>query len=82
MQATDQLTVNGEARALPQPATVLALVAATTGRALGEDGKPADGGRLGVAVALNAEVVPRGSWASTALAAGDAVELVTAMQGG
>lgn len=82
MPATDQLTVNGEARDLPQPATVLALVASTTGRALGEDGKPTDGGRLGVAVALNSEVVPRGSWASTGLAAGDAVELVTAMQGG
>jgi sulfur carrier protein len=82
MQATDQLTVNGEARALPRPPTVLALVAATTGRPLGEDGTPADGGRLGVAVALNSEVVPRRSWASTPLTPGDAVELVTAMQGG
>ncbi|GAB3282868.1 hypothetical protein GCM10027449_25320 [Sinomonas notoginsengisoli] len=77
-----RITVNGEGRDLPDPATVLALVAGTTGRTIGADGKPADGGRLGVAVAVNSEVVPRRSWASTALAAGDAVELVTAMQGG
>lgn len=85
MTTTDklsQLTVNGDARPLPQPATVLALVAATTGRNLGGDGKPSDGGRLGVAVALNSEVVPRSRWAATPLTAGDAVELVTAMQGG
>ena len=85
MHAAEQLslfTVNGETRALPDPATVLALVAATTGRSIGDDGKPADGGRLGVAVALNSEVVPRSRWATTPLTAGDAVELVTAMQGG
>jgi sulfur carrier protein len=76
------ITVNGEPRAVPQPATVLTLVAEATGRAIGEDGRPADGGRLGVAVALNSEVVPRGRWSATVLAAGDAVELVTAMQGG
>ncbi|ASN52453.1 MULTISPECIES: sulfur carrier protein ThiS [Sinomonas] len=76
------ITVNGEPRALPQPATVRALVAETIGREIGDDGRPADGGRLGVAVALNSEVVPRGRWAGTVLEAGDAVELVTAMQGG
>ena len=79
---TTAITVNGQQRELPQPATVLALVAETTGRAIGDDGRPADGGRLGVAVALNSDVVPRGSWAGTPLAPGDAVELVTAMQGG
>lgn len=78
----NQFTVNGDAQPLPQPATVLALVAAATGRNLGGDGKPSDGGRLGVAVALNSEVVPRSRWAATPLTAGDAVELVTAMQGG
>ena len=78
---TTAITVNGQPRELPQPATVLALVAEATGRAIGSDGRPADGGRLGVAVALNSDVVPRGSWAATPLAAGDAVELVTAMPG-
>ncbi|NUP75688.1 MAG: sulfur carrier protein ThiS [Sinomonas sp.] len=79
---TIAVTVNGEGRQLDGGSTVLDLVAMTTGRELGPDGRPADGGRLGVAVALNSEVVPRARWAATPLAAGDAVELVTAMQGG
>ena len=37
---------------------------------------------VGVAVARNAEVVPRSQWHATALAEGDDVELVTAVQGG
>lgn len=36
----------------------------------------------GVAAALNGEVVPRRSWRATAVADGDAVEVVTAVQGG
>ncbi|MEA5453175.1 sulfur carrier protein ThiS [Sinomonas sp. JGH33] len=76
------VTVNGEPRDVAAGSTVLDLVAAATGREVGADGRPADGGRLGVAVALNSEVVPRARWATTPLAAGDAVELVTAMQGG
>lgn len=36
----------------------------------------------GVAVAVNGEVVPRGAWALHLLAAGDVVEIVTAVQGG
>lgn len=36
----------------------------------------------GIAVAVNEEVVPRGDWARRPLAAGDAVEIVTAVQGG
>jgi sulfur carrier protein len=35
-----------------------------------------------VAVARNSEVVPRSQWYVTALAEGDDVELVTAVQGG
>ena len=76
------LTVNGERRDLTEGSSILDLVAATTGRSLGPDGRPSNGARLGVAVALNSEVVPRARWAATPLAAGDAVELVTAMQGG
>ena len=79
---TIAVTINGEGRQLDAGATVLDLVAAATGREIGPDGRPVDGGRLGVAVALNSEVVPRVRWAATPLAAGDAVELVTAMQGG
>lgn len=36
----------------------------------------------GVAAALNGAVVPAASWEATQLAEGDAVELVTAHQGG
>ncbi|MCR4489888.1 sulfur carrier protein ThiS, partial [Micrococcus luteus] len=38
--------------------------------------------RLGVAVAVGGEVVPRSAWATRALAAGDEVDVVTAVQGG
>ncbi|WP_121257107.1 sulfur carrier protein ThiS [Nocardioides ferulae] len=36
----------------------------------------------GVAVAVNAQVVPRDDWSRHALVDGDVVELVTAVQGG
>jgi sulfur carrier protein len=36
----------------------------------------------GVAAAVNGEVVRRGAWASTKLADGDEVEVLTAVQGG
>ncbi|WP_328746651.1 sulfur carrier protein ThiS [Streptomyces sp. NBC_00285] len=36
----------------------------------------------GVAAALNETVVPRAQWASTSLAEGDRVEVLTAVQGG
>jgi sulfur carrier protein len=36
----------------------------------------------GVAAAVNGEVVRRVSWPATALAAGDKVEVLTAVQGG
>jgi sulfur carrier protein len=39
------------------------------------------GGR-GIAVAVNGEVVPRSAWATTTVAAGDQVEVLTAAQGG
>jgi sulfur carrier protein len=36
----------------------------------------------GVAAAVNGDVVRRGAWESTTLAAGDQIEVVTAVQGG
>jgi sulfur carrier protein len=36
----------------------------------------------GIAAAVNGEVVRRASWSSTRLAAGDRVEVLTAVQGG
>jgi sulfur carrier protein len=38
--------------------------------------------RRGVAVAVDATVVPRGAWATTQVADGARVEIVTAVQGG
>ena len=38
--------------------------------------------RRGVAVAVNGTVVPRSTWAEARLADGDAVEVLTAAQGG
>jgi sulfur carrier protein len=41
---------------------------------------PAD--MRGIAVAINGQVIPRADWPDTPLAAGDAVEIVLARQGG
>jgi sulfur carrier protein len=67
------LTVNGRARVVDGPATVAAVVAELTGSA-----EPV----RGVAVAVNGAVVPRAAWAATSLRDGDAVEVLTAVQGG
>jgi sulfur carrier protein len=66
-----ELTVNGAPRTCPADLTVADLVAGVL-----------DGAVQGSAVALNGEVVPRASHAATALADGDVVEIVTAVQGG
>ena len=62
--------VNGESRSLHTGTTVADIVSGLSG-----------GGR-GTAVARNGEVVPRSQWGTTKLAAGDAVEVLTAAQGG
>ncbi len=64
------LTVNGQVEPLSQP-TLAALVA----------GRDIPHGR-GIAVALNGAVVPRAAWETTALHAGDVVEIVRALRGG
>ncbi|MEN3583621.1 MULTISPECIES: sulfur carrier protein ThiS [unclassified Streptomyces] len=64
------LSVNGAALRVP-PGTALDELVATLTKA-----------PTGVAAALNETVVPRGRWASTPLADGDRVEVVTAVQGG
>jgi sulfur carrier protein len=65
------ITVNGETVPLAA-ATVADLLSARMA-----DPRPA-----GIAVAVNHEVVPRGDWPSHRLENGDAVEIVTAVQGG
>ncbi|MFG2309529.1 sulfur carrier protein ThiS [Streptomyces sp. NPDC048566] len=64
------IVVNGERRRIAAGTALDALVATLT---------PAPSG---VAAALNETVVPRGRWSSTALAEGDRVEVLTAVQGG
>jgi sulfur carrier protein len=64
--------VNGEARELAPGTTVGALLAALD----------VPGGTRGVAVAVDAEVVPRGAWETTELDEGARVEVLRAIQGG
>lgn len=64
------LWVNGESHSVPEGTTAAALVD-TVGC-----------GTRGVAVAINAEVVPRSTWADALLSAGDRVEILRAVQGG
>jgi sulfur carrier protein len=64
------IRVNGESREVP-PGTALDQVVAELSAA-----------PSGVAAAVNESVVPRGAWAATTLAAGDRVEILTAVQGG
>ncbi|MER6690422.1 sulfur carrier protein ThiS [Streptomyces minutiscleroticus] len=62
--------VNGEPRRIAPGTALDALVATLTAAP------------SGVAAALNETVVPRAQWPSTALAEGDRVEVLTAVQGG
>ncbi len=75
------LQLNGEPSTLPERATVRDAVVALTGRQVDADGR-ADDGALGVAVAVDGAVVPRSRWSATTLGDGQAVEIVTAVQGG
>ena len=67
-----RVIVNGEATELADGATVEAAVEALELPAAGR----------GVAVAVDAEVVPRGQWSLTTLHDGARVEVVQAVQGG
>jgi sulfur carrier protein len=68
-----RLVVNGHERELPAGTTVAKLVQ--------ESAVEPERAR-GVAVAVDAEVVPRSAWAETELTDGQRVELLAAMQGG
>ncbi|WP_330329994.1 sulfur carrier protein ThiS [Streptomyces sp. NBC_00536] len=67
---TSVISVNGEPREIPAGTTLDAVVATLTAAP------------KGVAAALNETVVPRGQWPATAVAHGDRVEVLTAVQGG
>ena len=76
------ITLNGARHSVADDASITTLVSQITGRPLAANGQATGGQKLGVAVAHNSEVVPRSQWFVTALADGDDVELVTAVQGG
>jgi sulfur carrier protein len=68
-----KLVVNGESRELPEALTVAELVAGEA---------PGLGDGRGLAVAVDAEIVPRSAWPETRLEEGQRVEVLAAMQGG
>jgi len=70
MSASIDIVINGQPRPVNEGTTVAALI-----RELGLAGRP-------VAVERNREVVPRAQHASTVLAAGDRLEVVTFVGGG
>ncbi len=65
-----RITVNGQQREAADELSLAELVGQISDRS------------SGIAVALNSEVVPRGSWSGTAVRPGDRVDVVTAVQGG
>lgn len=66
-----KVTVNGEARDLREGTTILDIV-----RDLDT------GSRLGVAVAVNGEVVAKSEWDGSTLEDGDRIEVLRAIGGG
>ena len=67
-----KVLVNGEPTELETGATVQSALVALE----------LPGGERGVAVAVDAEVVPRGEWGQTMLYEGARVEILRAIQGG
>jgi len=65
-----ELKINGENRQFPAPLTVSGLI-----EALGYAGKR-------IAIERNGEIVPKSQHATTALVAGDQLEIVVAVGGG
>lgn len=74
--------LNGQPATLESGSTVRELVSEHTGKELNNQGQAVDGTRLGVAVAINGDIVPRSSWATAAVPAHARIDLVTAAQGG
>jgi sulfur carrier protein len=65
-----EIVINGTPRPVADGTSLAGAVALITTAA------------AGIAVAVNGEVVRRAAWPSTRLAAGDEVEVLTAVQGG
>ena len=64
--------MNGEKRTAADGTTIRSLL----------ESEGVDPETKGTAVAVNAEVVPRGEWGHTVLKPGDVVDVIRAVQGG
>ncbi|WP_193070706.1 MULTISPECIES: sulfur carrier protein ThiS [unclassified Brevibacterium] len=82
MTDTITITLNGERHALAGPTTARDLVSSIVDKELTAEGIPVDGSRLGIAVAVDGEVIRRGQWSDFTLREGHGVDIVTAVQGG
>ena len=67
-----KIILNGEPRQITDGLDVRDMLAAID----------LDPEQKGIAVAVNAAVVPRGDWASTQISEGDQVDVIHAVQGG
>ena len=67
------ITVNGEPRDVAPGTTVATLL---------DELEDLPAGRRGIAVAVDAQVVPRAEWSSTEVGDGAAIEILVAIQGG
>lgn len=79
--AEQRVLLNGEER-LTRAASLLELVSGFAQTPLNDDGRPADGSALGIAVAVDGTVAPRGRWAAMPVRDGAVVEILTAKKGG
>ncbi|WP_396276940.1 sulfur carrier protein ThiS [Glutamicibacter creatinolyticus] len=77
-----EVQLNGQRLKLPDGATVRDIVAGHTKKLINEQGLAVDGSRLGIALAIDGDVIPRSAWASRTVAPGARIDLVTAAQGG
>lgn len=82
MTDTIIITLNGERHTLAGPTTARDLVSGIVDKEIAADGTPVDGSRLGIAVAVDGEVIRRGQWSDFTLREGHGVDIVTAVQGG
>ncbi|OUZ12766.1 hypothetical protein BHE97_00710 [Aeromicrobium sp. PE09-221] len=76
------IVLDGTPTKVPAGSTLRETIARHIDRELDASSAPIDGGRLGVAVAVDGMVVPRGDWHDHLMVDGAAVDVVTATQGG
>jgi sulfur carrier protein len=79
------ITVNGRSRTLAEPVTLAQFVQGELSRVRSSSGRPSaadENWSRGTAAAIDGEIVPRTQWEDWQLRPGQALELVTAVQGG